>query len=651
MLKVLRDNLKYLSWILWVIVILFVLAIFLDFGRVSSGRVSDESTAATVGGDRVSQVDVQREYRALESRYRQIYGDQFSNDLADKLGLPLAALNSAVNKKLLLGEAVRLGLEPSEADLQKAILELPGMKDASGNFVGQEAYENMVRRGYQMMPADFEAMAREQIALERLNQILQGTVYVSDAEIERSYREQVEKAKIRYVLLPRSRFLQGEAIPAPEVAAYFSSHKDEYRLPEQREAAYLLVDEGKLMTQASVADAEVKAYFDAHQDEFKHEAEVKARHILTMVNDQQNEAAARKKIDAAKARIAAGEDFAKVAQELSEDTGSKAQGGDLGWFGKGRMVKEFEEAAFAAQPGQVVGPVRSSFGFHLIKVEGSRPAGVASLEDVKQQIVFRLTGERTKTQAEGKAKQLAERLAKEKPAGPEALDNLARQDATLTYTASTGRFGKEDPVTGLGRAPAFNDAAFALAKGAVSQAIQVPRGWAILYLKDVLPPRIPEQTEVEPRVRLALAREKQGQLALAQLAEAKAKGGTIDQIAKDLGVAAVDSGEFCAAGPITGLGNSPEVAKAALAMAPGQIGGPVLDAQGAILFSVAEKKSFDPIEFATKRDETRDSLSREKLSRLLQSLIEKRRQDVGVNFSRPFLQKMGIDPDQAQPKS
>ncbi|HEV7667322.1 MAG TPA: peptidyl-prolyl cis-trans isomerase [Thermoanaerobaculia bacterium] len=649
MLKVLRENIKYLSWILWLIVIVFVLAIFLDFGRVPSSGASDEAAAATVGGEHVTRAEVRRQYDLLEGQYRQIYGEQFTPELAERLGLPLQALNGAVNQKVLLAEAKRMGLAPTDKDLQKAILQIPGMKDDKGNFVGSDVYANVIRRGYQMTPGDFERMARDQIALERLNQVLRGTIYVSDAEIEQSYREQTEKAEIRYVLMPSNRFLQGQEIPAAEVASYFAAHKEEYRLPEQRDLAFLLVDDGKMMGQAQIPDAEVKAYYDAHLADYSHEAEVQARHILALVNDQQNEAAAKAKIEAAQARIKAGADFAKVATEVSEDTGSKVQGGELGWFPKGRMDASFSEAAFAAAPGQVVGPIRSQYGFHLIQVEGRRPAGSTPMDEVKSQIVFQLSGERSKKASESKAKQIAERLAKDKPKGPEALAELAGQDATLTYTASA-RFGRQEPIPGLGVAPEVASSAFSLAKGGVTPALQVPRGWVIGYVKDVLPPRLPELTEVEPKVRLAAAREKQSRMAVEELARARQKldgGETLDQVAAGLGVKVVDSPEFGATGQIPGLGNNPQLAKAALALQPGQVGGPLPDPQGAILFQVKSKKAFDPVEFAKQKDTTRESLGREKTIRLLQALIEKKRQEIGVNFSRSYLLTLGIDPDQA----
>jgi hypothetical protein len=139
-------------------------------------------------------------------------------------------------------------------------------------------------------------------------------------------------------------------------------------------------------------------------------------------------------------------------------------------------------------------------------------------------------------------------------------------------------------------------------------------------------------------------------MAVEELARAKQKldgGETLDQVATGLNLKVVDSPEFGATGAIPGLGNNPQVTKAALALQPGQVGGPIADPQGAVLFQVKSKKAFDPVEFAKQKDATRESLGREKTIRLLQALIDKKRQEIGVNFSRSYLQSLGIDPDQA----
>ncbi|HZF11767.1 MAG TPA: SurA N-terminal domain-containing protein [Thermoanaerobaculia bacterium] len=646
MLKVLRDNIKYLSWILWLIIALFVGAIFVSFDstRLTGGSTRD---VATVGHDAVTREEFDRTYKALERQYQQAYGEQFTPEVAKQLQLPLKALGDAVNRRILLAEAAHLGLKASDEEVRDRILTAPLFQDDKGRFVGEAVYRQFLQE--QHMTADaFEQQMREDLMLAKLFQTLKAGVYISDEEIEKAYRDQVEKAKVRYVELPKDRFLQGQDLPKDQLAAYYEAHKAEYKLPEQREAAYLLVESAKLLPQVQVDDKALKDYYAAHVKEYSQPEQAHARHILAKVDDQHPEAQAKQKIEDAKRRLDKGEDFAKVAKELSEDTGTKDKGGDLGTFGRNGTVKEAEDAAFGAEPHKLVGPVRSSLGYHLIEVLDKTPGGQQPFDLVKQQIGTRLAMERTQGMAEAKGKDLAARLAQEKPKGPEALEALAKSDPTTTY-ALTGKFGQTDPVPGIGRIPGFNQAAFALAKGALSQPIKVGRGWAILYLTNIQAPRTPELAEVEPKVRMAVANQKQQQLALDKLNDAKgeiAKGKTLDQVAAELGLSIKETQEFGGNGYIPGLGFSPQLAQAALALPAGQVGGPFAAGQGAVLFQVSDKKSGDPKELAGKKEQLKDQLANERFERVLGAVIEKRKRDLGVNFNRQFLEAYGIEAPQ-----
>ncbi|MFL6203657.1 MAG: peptidylprolyl isomerase [Thermoanaerobaculia bacterium] len=644
MLKVFRDNLKNLAWILWVIIALFVLALAADFGASFRNR-SNQSTAARVGRETVTIAEFQRHYRQLENLYKQAYGDQLTPELEKQMRLPIQAVDRAVNQKILLGEARRLGLTVTDTELRDRILKEPAFQDEQGNFVGKERYEQVLQAN-QLTTASFEDEVRQELLLKKLTDALSATLYVSDAEIERAYREQVEKAKIRYVQLPRSRFAQEIQVQPAELNAYFEAHKQELRLPEQRDIAYLLVSGQLLASQVQLTDKELRDWYEAHKSEFSQEEQVRARHILVMVNDQRTDEQARTRIGEAMKRIQGGADFAAVAKEVSDDTASKESGGDLGYFGRNRMVKEFEDAAFGAQPGKLVGPVKSSFGYHLIEVLDKRPGGQQPFEGVRDSIRARLAVERAQQLAETKAKDLASRLAKDKPANAGALQALATQNPGVSF-AETGKITAQSPIPGIGLGGPFSTSAFSLKKGQVSDAVQVPQGWAVLYVKDVFEPRTPTLAEVQPRVQAAVATQKLQQIAMRKLAEAKrqiAQGKTLDQVAAELGAQVAESQEFGGQGQIPGLGYSPDLAKAALALQTGQVGGPVADAQGAVLFQVTDHKGWDPKQFAANREQTRTSLLQQKLSTLQAALIEQRRRELGVVYDRQFLDQVGMAP-------
>jgi peptidyl-prolyl cis-trans isomerase D len=645
MLKVFRDNLKYLSWILWLVVALFVFFIWADFGtglgRRGGGRIgNDANVVAHVGDQTVTIDEFERHYRQLEQVYRQIYGEQFTPDAAKQMGLPQQALNQAVSQKIFLAEARRMGLMATDEEVRDRILQEQVFKDDQGRFVGEERYREIVQALRYPGTAAFEEDIRQEILVRKLMDILESNLYVSDQEVEAAYREQVERARIRYVQLPRSRFLQAAAASDAEVKSYFDQHKQEFRLPEQREAAYLLVDANQLGA-ANLDEKTLRDYYQRHQQELSRPEQVHARHILVKSEGRSDEEA-KKLIDAAQARLKSGEAFDAVAREVSDDPGSKATGGDLGFFGRGQMVKPFDDAVFGAQPGTVVGPVKTQYGYHLIEVLEKRAAGAQPFEEVRDSIRQRLSTERSSELAEARAKELARRLAEEKPKSADALKGMADLAKGITF-GETGPFAKQEPAGSLGFAPAFSNAAFALQKGGVSEAVQTPRGWAVLYLKDVHAPRIPELKDVDPRVRAAVSRQKQQDLALEQLRQAKAAGKTLDQVAAELNLEVKESSEFGTQGAIPGIGFNPELAKAALALSTGQVGGPVSDAQGAILFEVKDRKSWDPIQFAAAREQTRESVRREKLNALESSLLERRRREMDVQLNPQLLEQFGIE--------
>jgi peptidyl-prolyl cis-trans isomerase D len=644
MLKVFRDNLKYLSWILWAVIALFVLFVFVDFGGgLKQSNATGGNNAAKVGGRTVTMADFEQQYRQLEQMYGQLYGGQMTPELAKQLQLPMQALNRAVNEQVLLDEAERLGLRVSDAELRAKILEQPVFVDDKGRFIGEDKYAQLLSANKYTV-ASFETEMRNQILREKLNDVLRNGIFIPDDEVEKAYREQVEKAKIRYIQLPRAQTPGPEPTPA-EVSAFFEAHKQEYKLPEQREGAYLLVEPERLRDQVKLGDAELQEYYNGHKNEFARPEQVHARHILIKTGEgQKTDAAAQQAIEQIKKRIAGGADFATVARETSDDTGTKQNGGDLGAFGRGQMVKEFEDAAFGAQVGQLVGPVKTPFGFHLLQVTEKLPGGEVPFEQAKEQIRTRLSFTRAGELAETKAKALAAQLAKDKPKSAADLAALAAKNPGVT-SAETGKFGAQDPIPGLSRVPPLNAAAFSIKKGEVTDAVQAPRGWAVLWLKEIYEPKVPQLSDVEPRVRQGLQAQKQQEATLQRLKEARTSGKTLDEIAAELGLTVKESPEFGAQGGIPGLGLVPELARTALAMENGQIGGPMADAQGAVLFEVKDRKNWDPIQFNTARAATRETLQQERLGQLLSALVERRRRELGVEFDRRLLDSFGISPE------
>lgn len=646
MLKVFRDNLKYLSWVLWLVIVVFVLFVFVDFGAtVPTGSTIPTDAAASVGDIDVTYGEFERSYRQAEDTYRQIYGDQFNRELAQQMGLPLQVLDSLVADKILLQEAARMGLRITDEEVRQAILEFPAFQATTGGFIGEERYRQTLRSsGYTV--DSFEQMIRTQLLGQMVRDVLSANLFVSDEDVLASYKDQIEQAKIRFVQLPSSS-MASEVIASPEeIEAYFDEHKEELRIPERRVVDYLLLDQNALRDTIELSDDELFEYYEANPGEFTQEEQVRARHILLQVGGDRTEQQAEEQMLAIRDRLEAGEDFATVATELSDDPGSKAQGGDLGFFGRGQMIGEFEEAAFSAVPGEVVGPVKTNFGYHLIQVEERRDAGRSSFAEAQEQIRSLLLNQRSQDLAESTATELAERIDKEVLTTPEALQQLADTETGVTFL-TTPAFGREDNVPGIGRGTGFSLTAFELIQDEISEPVRAAAGWVILRMAEVQEPRIPTLDEVRDDVGSSVRQDKQMQLATARMVEARQKlddGSSLDEVAEELELVVRESGQFGRGGSVAGLGNNPEVASAALALEVGDFAGPLRHENQVLLLEVLERQRFDPQEFETQRQETRETVRSERLNQLLASLVTQRRDEMGVTYDDQLLRNFELVP-------
>ncbi|MDE2976087.1 MAG: SurA N-terminal domain-containing protein [Acidobacteriota bacterium] len=643
MLNVLRTNIKSFGYPLAIgLALVFVLIVFTEFGSLEGTRMNPD--AATVGGDSITFAEFERSYRNAESRYREIYGDAFNADLADQLQLPVQALEALINDRLLIMEAERMGLTVSDEELQDEILAVPGLTDGAGNFIGARQYQDLLRAN-RLSVDDFEADLRTSLLVRKLQAALTEVAHVSDAEVELRAREAAERAAIRYFQVPASRFAAEAEPSSDEAAAWYEEHREDFRLPERRRVGYLLVSTNTVRAELEVTDDEVQAYYEDNSAQFEIPEQVRASHILLLENSERDAEQARGLLNRLRGRIEAGEDFAELAREYSDDEATKEAGGDLGYFGRGAMTPAFEEAAFGAAGGDLVGPVENQLGprtgHHLIQVHERREGGRQTLEEVSNLIRVQLLATRAEEEAKSRIDSLRERLADETFAGEEGARELAAAES-LVY-ASTEPFGEDDPVAGIGRNFNFSSAAFDLETGAWSEPVRIAAGWALLSVLEVLPPRDSEFAEVEVDVREVVRRQKETELLAAALTETRERveGGLgMDDAAEEFDAVIEESGGFGLRQPIGALGALPELSRAAFALSAGQFGGPVDTSFGAVLFEVTERESFDPLLFDS--EATRNELLAERNLTMLQSLLQRLRDEVGVHYTQDFIENFGL---------
>ncbi|MDA8020987.1 MAG: peptidyl-prolyl cis-trans isomerase [Thermoanaerobaculia bacterium] len=640
-LKQLRDSMKYLQWILYLMAAAFVF-VLIDTSQIRNpSRPNTSDVAATVGDAQVTYAQFRSTYRNLEDNYRQMFGERWNREMAEQFGLARQALEQAVNREILLMEAERVGLRVSDEEIKKLLIEI--FSDADGKFVGTERV-NQILRGRRQSQAEFADQIRKEELIRKLQIMMSSTTYVSETDVERSWREQNEKAKIRFVKLPATE-VQDVEPTEDEIGAFFESHQSDYQLPEQRRAEILLVDRTKLRGQIEVPEEELKAYYDEHLDDFTREEQVRARHILLRVSGDRDESSAMALAEDLKTRVAAGEDFGALAKEYSEDPSNSERGGDLGFFGRGAMVKEFEDAAFGADPGTLVGPVVTDFGVHLIDVLSKSEGGVQPFEQAKAVAQARVVNDRVEELAEAKAKEIAERVAGEDGADLQALAD----GEEVVELVSPEPFGRNDSVERIGRVPDFTTAVFeTAAAGEFIEAVKVPRGWVVAKVAEILEPRAQELDEVRDRVVQAVTAELQKEAAVERLSasgqDVRSGGRTLDDLAGEHGLQVQESSEFGRLGSISGLGSARDVIRAAMEMEEGEISDAFSVSDGAVLFEVTSRTKFDAEAFEEARETTTEELVDQRVNRLLSSLVEQRRRDLQPTYDPRVIEDFGIAP-------
>lgn len=418
MLQAIRD--KAQGWIAWAIVTLISIP-FALWGIQQYLGGGSEVVVAEVDGQEITGQQLDRRYQQFRQNLRTRLGAAYRPEMFDEKQMRKQVLEDIIRASLIAEEAQRLGLRAGDAMVRRAIMSVPAFQK-DGRF-DREAYERAVRlQG--LVPAAFEQRLRQSLVADQLSLAVSSSAFVTDTELKDSVRLRRQLRKVRYFVVPAAEFKSEKTIPEADLKAYYEKHQNRFMAPEQVKLDYIVLDVNKIAESVKADDASLKAFYEEHIGDYRKPEERRVRHILIAVDQKADKAAeetARKKIERAMKRIQAGEDFAKVAKEVSEDPGSASQGGDLGFFGHGIMDPAFEKAAFSHGKGELVGPIRTQFGYHLIEVEDIKPAKTRTFAEVRKEVLARYR----KTEAEKRFYDYAERLSDLAYEDPDSLEPAA----------------------------------------------------------------------------------------------------------------------------------------------------------------------------------------------------------------------------------
>ncbi|PTQ97521.1 peptidyl-prolyl cis-trans isomerase D [Nitrosomonas nitrosa] len=358
------------------------------FWGVQSYRTEGQASyVAVVEGEEIQRREFEQALRNQHENMRTMLGENFDSAMFDNPEMRLAVLENLIQRKLLLREAVNVGLTVLDSQLAREIQSISAFQD--DQQFSYQRYEELLRR-QEMTPAMFESRVSAEIMQQQLLEAIAKSAVVSEKVAKNvAYLSEV-KREINQVKIEPEQFISQVTPDEASIQSYYDNHQSEFLLPERVRIEYLVLSLDELAQQEDVTTDEIQNYYETHQSEFGQEEERQASHILIAVSEtasDEEKAEARAKAEELLSQLEdEPEKFAELASEYSEDPGSAKLGGDLGFLRRGILVKEFEDTLFEMAPDEIRGPIQTAFGFHIIKLAAIKPADVIPLEEVSADI-------------------------------------------------------------------------------------------------------------------------------------------------------------------------------------------------------------------------------------------------------------------------
>lgn len=525
--------------------------------------------------------------------------------------------NQLTQLAILKIEGDRRGLQVSDADLARFLRQgqIGQVLFPGGNYIGDDKYMDFVQAQLNMTRSDFETAIKKEIEQGRLQTLITGGVTVADNEVRDSYRVSGTKIKFDYAVVTSDDVAKTLNPTDADLQGFFKQNGPRYAtaVPETRKLQYVSFGVDQLPGgKPQVSDAEIQAYYEGHLKQYTTEETARARHILIAVPQgaaaQVDEAARAKAQDLLK-QIKGGADFAKLAAANSDDPGSKGTGGELGTFGRGKMVPAFEQSVFSMKPGETSDPVKTSFGYHLIQTEARTPAQVKTLAEVKPEILPVLQQQKVGGAEQTYANLL---LAEAKKNG---IDKAAA--AHNLHAQTTDYLDKAGTVAGVSDGTAMLSQAFTTTKGAPPAVSSTGDGFAIFQVLDIKAPHAPTFDEWRSHVLTDYRAQRTPELLneqLTRLATLAKQTGDLHKAAAQLNLPVKTSELVGKEGQVPDLGSMTGAANVAFTLPKGGISNALNNGSNGAVLQVLDKQEPAPDEVAKNFNDTRDKMLNTKKS-------------------------------------
>ena len=628
MLRYLRENSG--NWIIKIFLgIIVVVFVFLGVGSMNSSR---NNSVASVNDIPITVDEFEYAYRNLVEQMRTRFQDNLTDDLLQALNVRQQALNSLIEDKLMLAQADAFDIAVTDSELQESILAIEAFH-RDGQF-DMEQYRQLLGLN-SLTPEMFEQRQREQLKKHKLQEMVLSAVSVSDLEADSFYVFYNTEVKVDYIKVDPAD-VSGVTVTPEQIQSHYEKNKDRYQSDPKRKTAFIRYSPQDFQDQVSIGPDQVTAYYETHPEEFETPEQVEASHILIPVDDTADEQAvetAREKALAVFQRAVEGEDFAKLAKETSQGP-SAEDGGYLGKFDRNSMIQPFSDVAFTLKPGQVSEPVRTRFGWHVIKVANRFDAQVKTLDQVAEEIETRLKQEEMQQLAYYKAEDAFDAVI-----DGDTLEQVAL--LTEKNVETTDAFDQNG--TGLDLAPAFEfaQAAFDLQPRQISDIRQIGNDYFLIEVTETIDPAQLPLEAVSDRISGELEeefRQARAKTRAENLLEAVKKEGKIAQTTLETDLTVSTTDWFTRNDTVQEIGRSDALIRAAFALTPKQPVHPeVLQTnQGFFIIAYHDRQIPEPDEIRENLTEIKTQLLQAKQGQYFQAWIDELKEKSQIDVTPGF---------------
>ncbi|MEF3255572.1 MAG: peptidyl-prolyl cis-trans isomerase [Deferribacterales bacterium] len=554
MLRHFRNQKKILSIFLWIVIASFIGTIFLVWGV--GGKGNQKTYAMKINDHVISFNEYKKTYENISQTFKQLFG----TDIDQKM-LTGKVIDEITSKYLLMDEAINLKIPVTDQEVLEEIKKIPAFQ-SNGTFDKNRYIEVLRLNG--ITPEIFENDIRSNILLTKIKGLIVSTVFVKDEEVLKEYKFRNKIAEVSYVQLNVENFKNQVSLSDNDIVKFYNENKNRFLEPVKIKARYVELSPDNINVTDNISDKDLESYYLKNKEKFKQDEQIKTRHILIRINDFNDNKSvqeALKKANDIYKKAISGKKFEDLARKYSDDI-SKNTGGDLGFVKRGMMVKEFEDALFQLKEGEISKPVKSPFGYHIIKNEKYLPQKEITFLEAKNDIKKLLMQEKLQQ----KYREYVQNKYKEITSYSD-LASFVQKDGHLTLKETELLTEKS---TSAIITPEVKNILFNMDKGEMSNLIQMNGKYYVFEIIERIEPTIPPLEQIKDKVKEAASYAAAEQL-LRKKAEEALKKADINEVSVLLNIPAKDLPPFKRKDPIPNIGVNSEITSAIFTTKPGKL--------------------------------------------------------------------------------